>query len=394
MVRDFSQRKKAELERCLDSAEKNWLEALGDSITDFGNRFAHWMGILSLESYTGNVLGYQRKMMDMNNTTKKELSQIFENVYNEDAEYGRNFRMLTEEQQHCIGLIQTLTNSIGPSFTIAPAASIKKECKAIGTQLKDVEGVIASDYQRRLDDAQIRMAGKAVKGTVTGMVAFFGDMFSFGAAVASGEPEMIVSKGWELIDNTFGTIQQITGLGLLGVGVAFSVAGGKNKQNNYNYVLSESDKLLQRSGIADELESHAGGDDWISKQYKDAAKVVRGLDAANDIYNTIDTTNHLFDKPKKPGETLTKLEKIEKDQKDYSKGISTIKTLIGIDDFIDRRKEGNMERGSFGYYYTGNDSRRGNDDELIFGAGKISKYLKDIKETYDNVVDFHKMVVN
>lgn len=87
MVRDFSDKAKAELRALvLQVEDEKWCDFtdwLGDKWYDF----EEWIGALNLKDDLSNVNSYHKKVIDKNNTTLDELERIFSNVYSVESEY-------------------------------------------------------------------------------------------------------------------------------------------------------------------------------------------------------------------------------------------------------------------------------------------------------------------
>lgn len=307
MTRDFSEKKRQELEKELDTVDKNFLEGLWDAWSDLSMRFGKWAGILNLDSYAGAVEEYHKAMLDMNNTTKKDLDKIFETVYDLDSEFGQKFLYLKQEQEQCKRMIEILSDSIGPSFTIASAATIKANGKAIKKEMKATNEMIVEEYHRELDYAETKAAIESVKGVGSGVLSVFGSIFSFTGHMAKREFAAATSDVWGLINATCKTSQNATALVTLAIGVGLSYLGGKGKYNMYEEAVSNAEDYSSRTGFTDELEG------WGNKKL---AAVSGTMDTVKETYDVIDTARG-FVKPENAAkkaytdaDNLTKGEKI------------------------------------------------------------------------------------
>ena len=89
MIRDFSEASREKLHALVDEVEsEKWCD-----FTDwFGDRwmdFQSWIGQLNIKNYINNVNEYHKKVIDKNNTTKKKIDEIFENVHQEDNTHSQ-----------------------------------------------------------------------------------------------------------------------------------------------------------------------------------------------------------------------------------------------------------------------------------------------------------------
>ena len=86
IIRDFTDTKKAELERQiaeLNSEKEGFFTGIGDFFKDSYNGIKG----VNIDSYLDNISGYHRKIMDTKNTTLNQLQKIFNNVNLVDTSY-------------------------------------------------------------------------------------------------------------------------------------------------------------------------------------------------------------------------------------------------------------------------------------------------------------------
>jgi hypothetical protein len=93
MKRDFTQATQDRLKSLVREADTKWCSAtdwLGDQVLGAASALGitHWFT---------DADGYQKRVFDMNNTSEHELQEIFNQVYETDAEYGAKFKSHTEQ---------------------------------------------------------------------------------------------------------------------------------------------------------------------------------------------------------------------------------------------------------------------------------------------------------
>ena len=138
MIRDYTQATLDKLLAEIDSINRNNWSWFTDFLGDRWLKLGKALRLVSLEDDLSNLESYQRKVLDMNNTTKEELRQIFERVYEVDSSYSRHFDDLLQRQQIYNAKITKLTEMITPHFSIAPAATISEAVRGFNSTFVDV----------------------------------------------------------------------------------------------------------------------------------------------------------------------------------------------------------------------------------------------------------------
>lgn len=207
MVRDFTDATKERLLRQVDDINKknwNWFtDALGDAVLYVGK----WTKILSINDDMSNIQAYQRKVLDMNNTTQKELKKIFEDVYSIDLDYSKSFSKLDERQLLYNSKLKQLSNMIKSNFTLPNAESIKSQLSDINNKLINVDSKINKEYEAEMDYAAKEAAKEAAKSFFGGIVSTVVDVLTLPVKmvknVATGNYGGIVSDVYSLIGDVF-----------------------------------------------------------------------------------------------------------------------------------------------------------------------------------------------
>lgn len=311
MIRDFSEERKEKLKRQIDEVNSETLCWLTDGLGDLGTRFGRWIGILDINNYMDNIGAYHKKMLDMNDMTKKEIDQIFEEVYSVDSEYEKNFGKVSSMLDTWIDKTHVLRDQINPGFSIAPAAEIRKSCKKLNKELETIRGEIAEAYEKELAYSEKRAALEAFKGGVGAIGDLVGNLFAMPGKMInsflSGNPAGIASATWDLINSVFSVGQKAAAFAAVGLGIGIGSLSGKNKNKVREKALEESESLNSRNGLTGEFEnlSHSGG--FAGQIYGGLAKGSGALDDINGIYTVYEDAKGMTDTFKKENFTKDKI---------------------------------------------------------------------------------------
>ena len=299
MIRDFSEDRKEKLKKQIDEINSETLCWLTDGLGDLGTRFSRWIGILDINNYMDNISAYHKKMLDMNDMTKKEIDQIFEEVYSVDSEFKKKFGEVSSMLDTWIDNVHILRDQINPGFSIAPAASIRKDCKEINKKLETARGEIAETYDKELTYSEKRAALEAAKGSVSALGEFAGNILAMPgkmiSGVLSGDYAEIVSAEWDLINSMFSFGQKAAAFTAVGLGIGIGSLSGKNKNKVREKALEESESLNSRDGLTGEFESLAQSGTWEKKIYGGLAKGSGALDDINSMYKVYEDAKGMTD---------------------------------------------------------------------------------------------------
>lgn len=116
MKRDFSESAKTKLLGYVaDVTETSTWGKIGDSISDATLHVSHWLGFLNVNKYIDNLDAYHKKIIDKNNTTAKQIEDIFANVTKIDSRYEVGINNENNYLAKMITLLDDLSDTINPS---------------------------------------------------------------------------------------------------------------------------------------------------------------------------------------------------------------------------------------------------------------------------------------
>lgn len=116
MLRDFSDAAKQKLLNYVDEVTANgtW-DKVKEWFSNIEPNVQSWLGRLDIQKYVNSVECYYKKILDKNNSTKRQIEEIFSNVQAVDTRYIS----ITGSQTVCgsdiIKLINDLANTIDPN---------------------------------------------------------------------------------------------------------------------------------------------------------------------------------------------------------------------------------------------------------------------------------------
>lgn len=116
MKRDFSESAKNKLLGYVaDVTETTTWGKIGDSISDATLHVSHWLGFLNINKYVNDLDAYHKKIIDKNNTTSKQIEDIFSNVAKIDTRYKSGIDSENSYLGKMLALLDDLSNTIDPS---------------------------------------------------------------------------------------------------------------------------------------------------------------------------------------------------------------------------------------------------------------------------------------
>lgn len=140
MIRDFSQEAKETLYSQIDKVTPvGVMESVGDFFGDLGLAFQSWAGELSINSYLDNVEKYHEKVLDKNNTTKKEIDKIFQEVASVDSSYAGEFQNVSAIMVQYREYINAMSEMILPQNLTNPLATAHISIQDILNRMQDAE---------------------------------------------------------------------------------------------------------------------------------------------------------------------------------------------------------------------------------------------------------------
>lgn len=291
MTRDFTDETKKRLMKEIDDINKKTWSPVTDFIGDAFLYGGKWIGILSLENNLLSVESYQRNILDMTDMTKKELNEIFEDVYATDAQFSKKFVKLNQRESIYNSKLSQLASMIQPNFSICDAATIKSMTNEYNERLKAVDWKINEIYERELDQAAKQAALKSAKGIVGGVLKVFVDVLSLPVKmvknIVTNNVGEIFTDTWSIIDDVFSVGSNFVGLTALGMGYGISAINGSNAVKNE--AIKQSEAYSGAKGLTDVLEADEkmNGESEIKTLMKKGSQLADSTSTFIDIKNSV-----------------------------------------------------------------------------------------------------------
>lgn len=116
MFRDFSESAKQKLLGYVaEVTETSTWGKIGDAIGDMGLHVQHWLGWMNVSRYVNDLDKYHKKVIDKNNTTKKQIEEIFAKVEAVDGRYEKGLNGEVTTANKVVQLIRHLAETIDPN---------------------------------------------------------------------------------------------------------------------------------------------------------------------------------------------------------------------------------------------------------------------------------------
>ena len=125
MYRDFSNRNENFLLRLIQEIDDEQIHEITDFLGDVFLTYDSWFGQLKIKNYLNNVQNYHKKVLDKNNTTKKEIKNIFTQVRSIDVKTARIFSVYSDFLNKSISYIGTLSSIVTPANGIFTAEDVE-----------------------------------------------------------------------------------------------------------------------------------------------------------------------------------------------------------------------------------------------------------------------------
>ena len=114
MRRDFSDKSKQELHDLVDQVESEKWSDVTDWIGDRFLGFEEWIGKLNVKNYADDLNTYHKKVIDKNNTSRKDIENIFQEAARLDGVYAGYYQNLSEALHSLRDMIDSLSNLVTP----------------------------------------------------------------------------------------------------------------------------------------------------------------------------------------------------------------------------------------------------------------------------------------
>lgn len=292
MNRDYSEEVYERMIQQIDQINNetsNWIE---DGLGDLMLKLGKWVGLIQ----TTNTKAYQKQMLDMNDTTKKELKQIFDSVRKIDAKYAKKIKNINDRQKNYAKKINKLSEIIQPGVSMMPAGNIRKLCSTINKDLTKADRIIDKQYTEELNYRASIAASNALKGMAGATVGIGVGILSMPAkwalALYTGGPSKMgkeqAKDTWGLINNVFGFASAASSLGALAVGEV--VGGLKGKTSSmYGVALETAETYAGANGLADAMEAYekTNGKDVFMSAAISGARAIDDTVAAVDLIDGV-----------------------------------------------------------------------------------------------------------
>lgn len=285
-IRDYSDEVYNRMLKQIDEINNETINCVTDALGDVCLHLGKWTGIIN----TSSTEAYQKKMLDMNNTTANQLKKIFKEVKEIDTTKAEDIKQLNDRQREYNIKIKSLSDTIHPGVSFKSADEIRKLCSEINGKLKDADKAINEKYKTVLKSATSDVMLKAVKGTMGGIVNCGVSILSLPVkmikGLATGGPVKMATEAtpevWGTINSVFSVGSNLGALAAVGVG---SVMALLTKNSRYKELgLEEAENYAGSKGLADSLAASCGENKFTS--------AVREV---SDTIDTIDTIDNLID---------------------------------------------------------------------------------------------------
>lgn len=389
MIRDFTDETKTRLLKQINEVDNEKWNVLTDKIGDVFLHIGKWTQILSLDDDMSNVKSYQKKVLDMTNMTRKELKDIFKEVYSIDSKYKSNFKYLTERQKKYNQKITILTSLIKPNFDIASASSIKSAVMNINEELKSADSIIDKKYKAELDYAAKMATAEGAKHMVGGLVGVVTDVLlmpiNMTKNLATHQYIGIGCDVWNLLNDFFKM-----GSGIAGIFSAATLLG--NDADTKESLLSDPENYSKVKNQSD-LFKYVFGWEAGSKLIDKVDRFADGYSLVTDVKDFIKNPNKLVDfkfgfttgySPLKKSEMAKsvqssgewrKYQRIYREMYRYNK-IKIVKNLKNTYDYV----SGVLENTSDGIYSIIDETGKNISEKVLKPIKDLEKITKIRKE--------------
>ena len=219
MIRDYSEEVYNKLNKQIDDINNETTNPIIECVEDFFLRVGKWINLVDLN----RTKNYQKRMLDMNNTTKSDLEKIFKKVRNIDKCTAIDIGDINERMKVYNKKIQDLSKIIRPGLKIDSAGTIKAFCKKYNTKLEEADKIIYEEHLKVVKKTEKKVLLKSTKGIISGVVSSAVEIYSLPAKwiytlATKGKGKL--SK--EIIKSSLSLVNGVFSVGSNGVSIALS----------------------------------------------------------------------------------------------------------------------------------------------------------------------------
>lgn len=395
MVRDFTEATKERLSNEIDDINKSTWNPVTDFIGDVFMYAGKWLGIISLDDDMSNVKSYQKRVLDMTDMTKKELKQIFDDVYDIDKEFKGYFEKLNTRESVYNEKLKYLYGIIQPNFTLPNVHQIRAQTGTYDVQLKAIDGKINKDFEKEVDWAAKQAALESAKGTVSGLFKAAVDIVCLPASmiknIATGNFIGIATDTWSIIDDVFSVGGNLVGLAVIGIG--YGIGAATNNSSIKDEAVKYSNAYGGATGLTDilEAEEEVNGKSGLISGMK---KISQTIDTASDAYSLFSDAKDFLEDPKKMMDfdfgfkeysPIKKADMLDKYQDDYRKWQSLYRNYVKDNHIIEIKNISHVKDWlePWGGLFTGEDVESAIGGTASEAFKDSNKWYKALDDAYD-----------
>ncbi len=290
-VRDFSQEKYDALIEALEDIQSKQNDKFTEIGEDYLFKAAHHLGIYDPDNVVEQKMeNYQKHMMDAYNTTKTDLTDIFESVEGIDETYGGYFDDITYIFSKVKQSIQLLTDSIQNINDTAALQTLQTKLSELNKQLDHANAKVTLNFDREIDYEMTYLKHKSIKGTIESSLSVLGDVFGFCGSVLKGDAAGTIDKLWSTCNDFMDLCSNSdvllnVELTAFGSWMLMSFNQGDDVIRNFqrNQLQNAKDELDKEDGVSGQFQSLSD-----NPENNVFYQLTKGFDTVQDIYGLVD----------------------------------------------------------------------------------------------------------
>lgn len=276
-IRDFTQETYEQLVEEIEKINRENVSPITDFFGDIFLRLGKFLHIISYESMSSDVKSYQKKILDMNDTKKSELKQIFLNTNKADQSKAKLIKNVNEQQEQYVLKLKQLSDMIQPNWSIKSAKYINSTCESYNKKMGEIDKVTNEEYKAEAVVASKRQMKTAAKTTLSGLmgaaVSIYTMPVNWTRTLATKGPHALknamYADTWDLIDKVFQTGNGL--VGLAGGAIALGIASSKNDNAVLMQEALKTKQYAEAESVADAMVASGMDED------AGVVKLARGL---------------------------------------------------------------------------------------------------------------------